>query len=379
MRRCITIWTVVLLVSVVLVQNATARPLNAPLDDAYGFLSFWNTYNGQRLFGAPVTAAFEENGLIVQYFERARFEYHPASQPAVQLGLIGRERTQWRVFAPQPASTSAALTPGGATYSLRGPFRTFWEANGGIDIFGLPISAPLWENTPTGRFQVQYFERAQFIHHPLYAGQANEIELAPLGRELAAARGLVEGTANTNPVMFSFDPVPPAPVVTAAPAPATLQPATAAAPAKSEPAAQSKTQSKPAVPAAKPVPKASGKRIEVDLSRQWLYAYENDTEVFNAPVATGKDGFNTPTGSFSIYAKNPLQTMRGSINGESWVVPNVPHAMYFNGSVALHGTYWHNLFGSGVRVSHGCVNLPLDAAAWLYDWANIGTVVEVRY
>jgi lipoprotein-anchoring transpeptidase ErfK/SrfK len=71
--------------------------------------------------------------------------------------------------------------------------------------------------------------------------------------------------------------------------------------------------------------------------------------------------------------------MRGSINGESWVVPDVPHAMYFNGSVALHGTYWHNLFGSGVRISHGCVNLPLDAAAWLYDWAPVGTTVDVHY
>jgi lipoprotein-anchoring transpeptidase ErfK/SrfK len=52
--------------------------------------------------------------------------------------------------------------------------------------------------------------------------------------------------------------------------------------------------------------------------------------------------------------------------------------MYINGSVALHGAYWHNLFGSGVRLSHGCINLPLDSAAWLYKWAPVGTTVVVH-
>jgi lipoprotein-anchoring transpeptidase ErfK/SrfK len=64
--------------------------------------------------------------------------------------------------------------------------------------------------------------------------------------------------------------------------------------------------------------------------------------------------------------------------GETWVVPNVPNVMYINGSVALHGAYWHNLFGSGVRLSHGCINLPLESAAWLYKWAPVGTNVIVH-
>jgi lipoprotein-anchoring transpeptidase ErfK/SrfK len=96
-------------------------------------------------------------------------------------------------------------------------------------------------------------------------------------------------------------------------------------------------------------------------------------------VATGRDGMQTPTGSYSVYAKLSVQTMRGVENGEPWVVPNVPHVMYINGGVALHGTYWHNLFGSGARPSHGCVNLPLRAAKWLYGWAPVGTPVRVTY
>ena len=50
-----------------------------------------------------------------------------------------------------------------------------------------------------------------------------------------------------------------------------------------------------------------------------------------------------------------------------------------SGGVALHGTYWHNRFGTGARLSHGCINLPLRAAAWLYDWAPMGTTVKVTY
>lgn len=120
------------------------------------------------------------------------------------------------------------------------------------------------------------------------------------------------------------------------------------------------------------------KRIEISLDRQWLYAFEGDIQVFDAPVSTGKNGFETPRGSFAVYTKLIKQDMRGSARGETWDVRNVPHVMYFRqGGYAIHGTYWHNTFGTGARLSHGCVNLPLDKAAWLYDWTPIGTPVIV--
>jgi lipoprotein-anchoring transpeptidase ErfK/SrfK len=43
----------------------------------------------------------------------------------------------------------------------------------------------------------------------------------------------------------------------------------------------------------------------------------------------------------------------------------------------LHGTYWHNNFGS--PMSHGCVNLSVSDAAWFYDWAAVGTKVVTHY
>lgn len=61
----------------------------------HGFLRFWEKYGGLRIFGYPITEEFEENGLTVQYFERARFEWHPDNNDSdnwnVQLGLLGRE------------------------------------------------------------------------------------------------------------------------------------------------------------------------------------------------------------------------------------------------------------------------------------------------
>ena len=51
--------------------------------------------------------------------------------------------------------------------------------------------------------------------------------------------------------------------------------------------------------------------------------------------------------------------------------------MFFRGDYGLHGTYWHNNFGT--PMSRGCVNLTIDDAAWLFNWASVGTVVNVHY
>ena len=96
-------------------------------------------------------------------------------------------------------------------------------------------------------------------------------------------------------------------------------------------------------------------------------------------MATGKDGFNTPAGTFAIYSKYPMETMTGSAGGETWYVPDIPWVQYVVGGVALHGTYWHDRWGTGFRLSHGCINLNIDDAQWLYEWADIGTQVDIHY
>jgi lipoprotein-anchoring transpeptidase ErfK/SrfK len=118
------------------------------------------------------------------------------------------------------------------------------------------------------------------------------------------------------------------------------------------------------------------KTIVISISHQMLWAYKGDQVVISSSVSTGRAGFDTPVGSFAVLTKLPSQTMEGVIGGEYYNVPDVPWVLYFtNTGHALHGTYWHNNFGT--PMSHGCVNLPLDVAAWLYDWAPLGTRVLI--
>jgi lipoprotein-anchoring transpeptidase ErfK/SrfK len=122
------------------------------------------------------------------------------------------------------------------------------------------------------------------------------------------------------------------------------------------------------------------KKIIVDRSEQMVYAYEGDVLFMKQSVSTGKEGNLTPRGNFTISRKVPSRYMQGPLPGiseQEYDLPGVPWTMYFNEyGAALHGAYWHDKFGQ--QWSHGCVNLPVDKAEKLYEWADIGTAVVVR-
>ena len=100
--------------------------------------------------------------------------------------------------------------------------------------------------------------------------------------------------------------------------------------------------------------------------------------IYETYVSTGRQGFETPPGTYHVLTKLESQTMEGVLGGEYYNVPDVPWVQYFtNRGHAIHGAYWHNNFG--YVMSHGCVNLPLDFAAWLYTWTSIGTRVEIHF
>jgi len=113
--------------------------------------------------------------------------------------------------------------------------------------------------------------------------------------------------------------------------------------------------------------------IDVNLSTQSVYAYEGDTVVNSFIVSTGTGYTPTVTGKFKIWIKLKSTNM----SGPGYYLPNVPYVMYFYKGYGLHGTYWHNNFGT--PMSHGCVNLRTSDAEWLYYWASEGTVVNVHY
>jgi hypothetical protein len=315
------------------------------LSNRTGFLDFWRANGQVAVFGYPITEEIVENNRVVQYFERARFEYvaELAGTPhQVQLGLLGLEVLNGAIPAGVADPLNGARYFPETQHTLSADFRYYWERRGGLALFGYPLSEPYYEN---GRL-VQYFERARFEYFPedmnaflrsqeSYQGFAlntlHEVRLSDLGRVMAANRGIniagvgqLPGAAVWSPALWQ-------------------------------------------------------RHIDVNLSTQWLTAYEGELPVFSAPIATGRPGFDTPTGNYAIYDKLSVQTMQGSAQGESWYVPNIPWVMYVVGGVAMHGTYWHNAHGTGARPSHGCINLRIDDAQWLYEWADVGVSVNIHY
>ncbi len=168
------------------------------------FLSYWERNGGLELFGYPITEEFSElnrqdgRTYTVQYFERNRFEYHPehaGTQYEVLLGLLGNDLTASR-RAEAPFQPIAAPPPGAdyfpeTGHSLGGAFRAYWRANGGLAVFGYPISEEFVEVNPAdGRaYTVQYFERNRFEYHPEYAGTRYEVLLGLLGNQVVDGNG----------------------------------------------------------------------------------------------------------------------------------------------------------------------------------------------
>lgn len=113
--------------------------------------------------------------------------------------------------------------------------------------------------------------------------------------------------------------------------------------------------------------------IEVNVATQRLVAWEGARPVYAIVVSTGTDTHPTQPGSFAVQSK--FRTAR--MQGEGYDVPDVPYTMYYSGGYAIHGAYWHRRFGT--PVSHGCVNVAVDHARWLYDWAEVGTPVVVHF
>ena len=341
------------------------------------FLDYWRLNYGLNNYGLPISPEHELDGRIVQYYQYARFEYWPeaADGEVVKLGAIGEElrpkalprstvasagASSARGLAAESSAMTEAWLPLGeevaerastdgwryvpeTRHSVAHGFKTWWEATG-EGYLGNPLS----EEYVLKDVTYQVFERGQLAWR-----KGSDVSLVPLGPVLAKKHGV------------STDPVDQGGV-----------------PTYSEDLF---------IPPATPTPEATspsgtgfgvgngGERwIEIDLTGQYLTAWEGDVAINGTYVSTGREGFDTPAGSYTILSKTGTQTMEGVLGGEYYNVPDVPNTQYFTDrGHALHGAYWHNNFGS--VMSHGCVNLPIGFDAWLYDWTSIGTRVEIHF
>ena len=152
------------------------------------FLTFFDERGGVEIFGYPRTEAFNEDGLTVQYFQRARFELHAdklGTPYEVQLTLIGDILTKERgaVFPkaePHPNTDSYQYFPQTGYAVLHG-FKRFFDERDGLTILGYPISNELQE----GGIAVQYFQRGRLEYHP---DRPQPVALGLLGDEWLRAK-----------------------------------------------------------------------------------------------------------------------------------------------------------------------------------------------
>lgn len=122
----------------------------------------------------------------------------------------------------------------------------------------------------------------------------------------------------------------------------------------------------------------AAKRIEINLSSQQLFAYQDDLLVYNFLISSGKWS-PTPTGTFYVYWKTPSTRMTGGNKalGTYYDLPGVPNTMFFYKGYAIHGAYWHNNFG--VPMSHGCINVSVPNSKLVYDWTDSTTPIWIHY
>lgn len=336
------------------------------------FLDLWRGGGGVAAFGNPITAEItQKNGHVVQYMEYARFEYWPEGdadgntafianigkelQPiAVQRSVAGlstpkqgaaSEATKFQqAWLPVKATdeilaSDTVLYVSATKHTIAGDFWTYWDSVGGEGYLGNPLTEQYTLNGVT----YQIFEKGQIAQ-----AKDGTLSLVPLGKLLADKYKL-----DQKPVAQGDIP--------------TYDEALFIAP---EP-------EKPQIADAANAP-TGGLWVDVNLSTQYMVVYQGNTPVMESYVSTGRPGFDTPTGTFSVMSMTPSQTMEGVLGGEYYNVPDVPDVMYFtDGGHAIHGTYWHNNFGA--VMSHGCVNLPMDVADWLYANAYIGMPVVIHY
>ncbi|HET9660657.1 MAG TPA: L,D-transpeptidase [Thermomicrobiales bacterium] len=332
------------------------------------FLDVWREWGGATAFGNPITPELTEHGRTVQYYEYARFEYVPDDPGGnvVHFGEIGRELKPVTVFRSKPALSGATADKSGLTriatelqawaplpesdarvpdspnrryvaetqHSVQNGFKDFWETTGEASYLGNPLTEEFLRDGVT----YQIFERGK-----LSWDDDAGVKMEPVGALLVKQYGL-----ETEPLPGAVD-----------------------FPEYSE---ELFIAPEPVMPS-----NPGGEHwVSVNLSSQYLVAYEGDVAVNETYVSTGRPGFDTPPGTFYVSYKLESQDMEGVLGGEYYNVPQVPWVMYFTDlGHAIHGAYWHENFGA--VMSHGCINLPVWFAEWLYYWAPGGMRIEITY
>lgn len=332
------------------------------------FLDHWRSNNGAANYGLPISQEIEQdNGRVVQYLQYARFEYWPEGDADGNYFRLGKVGEDLRPSVLQRSMIASTQNPGdltgvtdlmkawlpvapdsqhandpGVTYveatghTIFGGFLDFWVGTGDVNYLGNPLSQEYQINDTT----YQVFEYGQ-----LSWDAENGVQMVPVGEALAdkydvSTEAMAQGDIPTYDESLFVRPGP---------------------------------------TYGEYVAGGGEVWVDINLSYQYMTIYQGNNILMELSISTGRAGWETPAGTFYVNRMLRYDTMVGNnIQGESWYVPDVPHAMYFtNNGHAIHGTYWHNNFGT--PLSHGCVNMTEASAAFLYSIAYVGMRIEIHY
>lgn len=305
-----------------------------------GFLYYWRVNGGISQFGMPISEELSEDGRTVQYFEKARFEYHEefrGTRYETSLGQLGREAIE----ADSAVKTERAYRPIEAKYvpagfrffketghTLVGRWREMWERNGGLDRFGFQLTEQFQRNIGGLDYNVQLFERVEMRFRE---GQT-DITLASLGYTVAILKDVnIDGIAYDNKTLLYG-------------------------------------------------PKLYEHWVDINLKTQTARFMEGDLVIRTNLITSGKRGYETPTGTFYIQRRVYNERMRGGTIGsdEYYDLSNVLYTQYFTAQGhALHYAWWRSQFG--VPGSHGCINEDLATAKFAWDYLTIGSRIVIHY
>lgn len=127
--------------------------------------------------------------------------------------------------------------------------------------------------------------------------------------------------------------------------------------------------------------------IEVDMTDQHMYYYQNGAIIFDSDIVTGNMSYadrQTPPGIFTLYWKKSPDVLRGPQrpDGTYEYEEPVEYWMPFNGGIGFHDAPWQPYFGGDRYLyggSHGCINMPPDSAAALYNLIDYNVPIVCFY
>ncbi|MBI3244110.1 MAG: hypothetical protein HYZ49_17645 [Chloroflexi bacterium] len=185
-RKIALIW--ILLIFMLAACGSEGTPTAGVLGEGYypvseTFTHFYESRDGPHTLGAAISPEFAEDGVLVQYFENGRLEYHPQlpAESQIILANLGEITYGPSPCVPPESVVSGALYFSATCHSVRPEFRPFFEKYGGVSFFGYPISEAYVED---GHL-MQVFERMAIVWDGARA-EDQQFGLARLGSRACA-------------------------------------------------------------------------------------------------------------------------------------------------------------------------------------------------